>query len=418
MNVFFLPSWYRHRCHPLHGTFVIEQAMAIGELHPDGNVAISLWGQGEGRVSFAHYLGSPMCLVDALRGPWSAETPRRENVVDFMTRTFSWNEDVLGGNRAGLLRANVRNLRRAERRFGRIDLLHAHVSYPGGWVAMRLSERTGIPYVVTEHMGPFPIRVYENPDGSPKDYVREPLERAHARIGVSPALCDRIASFGIPRPEYVPNVIDERKYALTVHPPGKPFEFFTLGGMEPVKGFDDLVRAIAVFLPMLSAAERERVAFRLGGYGPFLETYQKLARDLGVDRWISWLGFLPRERAREEFHRCDAYVLSSRHESFGVTLLETMATGKPVIATRCGGPESIVRPENGLLVDVGRADQMASAMHALFTRSVPFDGERIRNAVLAEFSRPAVVGKLEAIYRRVLDAAPAREPSPPRASAR
>lgn len=403
MNIFVVPTWYPHRCHPLEGIFVLEQAKAIGELHPDWNVGISFWGQGVGRVSVAHFRRSPRCLVDALRLPFASEQAVQENVIEFRSRALSWNERLFRGNRRSILEANRRNFEQAVRRFGKIDLIHAHVSYPAGWVAMRLSDETGVPFVVTEHMGPFPLAVYAQASGALRSFIREPLERAAARIAVSESLCDRIASFGIPRPEYVPNVIDERLYRLETHPGREPFVFFTLAGMYPLKGWAELLEAIAKLLEMLPATDRARVAFRFGGDGPQEHEYREQSRRLGLDPWVSWIGFLMRDAARREFHSCDCYVLPSRHESFGVVLVEAMATGKPVIATRCGGPESIVTPENGILVPVGRPDELAHAMLVILTRQKTFDPKAIREGVLHQYSRPAVVNRLEQIYRHVTE---------------
>ena len=268
---------------------------------------------------------------------------------------------------------------------------------------MKLSEQTGIPYVVTEHMGPFPLPVYENPDGSLRPFIREPLEHAAARMAVSPSLAERIASFGIPRPEYVPNLVDERLYTGESHEPRDRFVFFTLGGMHPVKGFPDLLKAIALLLERLSTEDRARVEFRLAGYGPCLEDYQEEARKLRVDRWIAWPGFLSREEARREFRNCDCYVMSSLHESFGIVLVEAIAAGRPVVATRCGGPNDIVSPENGILVEVGRPPELAEAMLAMFERRKSYDPRAIRAGILGQFSRAAVVNRLEEGYGRALE---------------
>ncbi len=97
-------------------------------------------------------------------------------------------------------------------------------------------------------------------------------------------------------------------------------------------------------------------------------------------------------------------MLASLHESFGVTLVETMATGHPVIATRCGGPESLVTPDNGLLVDVGRPDQLAAAMRSFVRGEFRYDPDAIRRRALERFSRPVIVDRLESVYRRVAEA--------------
>jgi glycosyltransferase involved in cell wall biosynthesis len=269
---------------------------------------------------------------------------------------------------------------------------------------MRIGDEAGIPYVITEHMGPFPLPVYEARDGSILPFIRQPLERAGARIAVSPSLARRIGGFGIPEPEWVPNLIDERLYGGESHAPRDRFVFFTLGGMLPVKGYPDLLQAIALFLERLPEQDHSRVEFRLAGYGPCLEAYRAECRRLGLDAWVSWPGFLSREQARHEFHNCDCYVLASHHESFGVVLVEAMASGRPVIATRCGGPEAIVTPDNGILVDVGRPPQLAEAMMTMYSSARRFDPQALREAAFRTFSRPVVVDQLERIYRCVLEA--------------
>jgi glycosyltransferase involved in cell wall biosynthesis len=293
-------------------------------------------------------------------------------------------------------------------------VIHAHVAYPAGWLAMRLSEETGIPYVVTEHMGPFPLPVYARRDGRLKPVLREPLARAAARIAVSPALARTIAGFGLPEPEFIPNLVDERPVAG--QPPADPatVTFFTLAALDPVKGVDDLLKAAARFLGGLPEPARARVRFRIAGDGPLRAALAREAHELRLDGNVAWLGALPRERARAEFAACDCFVLTSRHESFGIVFAEAGAAGRPVIATRCGGPEAIVTPETGLLVPVGDLEAIAAALGTMFEHARDYDAAAIRERTLARFGREAVVARLEAVYRRVsaAGAPPAGAPGP------
>jgi glycosyltransferase involved in cell wall biosynthesis len=401
MNVFILPSWYPHRCFPWEGSFLVEQAEAIASTRPDWNVGLSLWGQGEGFISTAHLLKSPRCFFDAL-ALRPGERELAPNLVEFMAPALWWPERVFGGNRAALLDASRRNLERATRRFGRVDVLHAHVSYPAGWLAMKLGAEAGIPYVLTEHMGPFPLPVYARRDGGLKPILREPLERAAARIAVSPMLARTLAGFGLPEPEFIPNLVDERAYLPGTPPDPGHFTFFTLCAMNPVKGVSDLLKGAARFVGELPERDRPRVRFRIAGDGPLLARLRREARELRLGPSVTWLGRLPRERAREEFARCDCFALTSRHESFGIVFVEAGASGKPVIATRCGGPETIVTPENGVLVEVGDVEAIARALCAMFEDARGYDAERIRARTLERYGREAVVAQLEAVYRRVM----------------
>ncbi len=408
MNVLVIPSWWPHRCYPWEGSFLAEQAAAIAAVRPDWRVGVSLWGQGEGFVSTAHLLHSPRCLFDALA--LRAGERERDGVVEFLEPTLWWTERLGGGNRGALLAANRRNLERARRRFGTVDVLHAHVAYPAGWLAMRLSRESGIPYVVTEHMGPFPLPVYARRDGRLKAVIREPLERADARIAVSPTLARTIAGHGIAEPEFIPNLVDERLYAPTAPADPGTFTFFTLAALDPVKGIGDLLKAAARFLGGLPENARARVRFRIAGDGPLRAALRREAHELHLDAHLTWLGALPRERARAEFAACDAFVLSSRHESFGIVFVEAGAAGKPVLATRCGGPESIVTPETGRLVPVGDLEAIAAGLAELFAGGRERDAGAIRRATLERFGREAVVARLEAVYARVSAATRAGAP--------
>jgi len=375
----------------------------MAELHPDWRIGVSLWGQGEAFVCSAHLRHSPRCLLDAL----ALRAGQREtapNVVEFLTPALWWPERVLGGNKRALVAAGRENLRRAIARWGGIDVIHAHGSYPAGWIAMALSRERGIPYVITEHMGPFPLPVYARGDGTLKPILREPLAHAAATIAVSPALAATIAGFGLPEPEAIPNLVDERLYAATPRTPDDSFVFYTLTLMDPSKGIGDLLEGAAQFLASLDSGARARVRFRLGGGGRSLDAFRAQAKRLGIDANVEWLGQLPRAESRAAFARCDCFVLPSRHESFGIVYVEAAASGRPVIATRCGGPEWIVTPDTGVLVPVQDPAALAHALAFMHAHAREYDAAAIRARCLERFSRPAVVARLESAYRRVIEA--------------
>ncbi len=98
---------------------------------------------------------------------------------------------------------------------------------------------------------------------------------------------------------------------------------------------------------------------------------------------------------------CDAFVLPSLGETFGVVLCEAMACGKPVIATRCGGPEFVVTPETGLLVDAANPMALAEAMDRFISHQVAFDSDVIRGSVVARFGEDTFLKNISAIYEEL-----------------
>jgi glycosyltransferase involved in cell wall biosynthesis len=108
------------------------------------------------------------------------------------------------------------------------------------------------------------------------------------------------------------------------------------------KALDIAIRALA----RVPSAELEVV-----GDGPMLETWKSLAGELGVKDRVCFIGRLSQPEYAARLRACIALVLPSLYESGGAVVLEAMATGKPVIATRWGGPADYLDKSCGILVE-------------------------------------------------------------------
>jgi glycosyltransferase involved in cell wall biosynthesis len=98
---------------------------------------------------------------------------------------------------------------------------------------------------------------------------------------------------------------------------------------------------------------------------------------------------------------CDVFVLSSLRETFGIVVGEAMGCGKPVIATRCGGPEFTVNEQTGVLVEAGSPESLATAMEEFISGQVAFDPETVRASVVNRFSPEAFVRNITGVYESV-----------------
>lgn len=402
--MFVLPSWYPSRAVPSAGLFVREQVAALAALQPHWHVVVGLWGHHDGALSLrsagpsARALAWRVCQAGPAGGTgqeagWRSLGGWHEVTTPRLSWTLAWR----GGGVRGLLSASRRNLQRAMQRFGPMQLLHAHVGFPAGWIAMQLAAETGVPYVLTEHMSPFPVAELSTPTGAPNKALRTAFEGAAATVAVSRALADRIRACGLPCSDVVPNAVDDSRFALTAPPSGGPFVFLTLGNLTPQKGVDVLLQALALWRPAPGTVE-----LHIGGSGPQQAALQKLAQSLGVAGCVRWLGALRPADTPAHFARCHAFVLASRHETFGVVLAEALMCGRPVLATRSGGPADIVHAGNGLLVPAQDPAALAQSLEALHRTASGYDRQALRADAIARFSRHAVAVQLVALYQRVL----------------
>ena len=113
---------------------------------------------------------------------------------------------------------------------------------------------------------------------------------------------------------------------------------------------------------------------------------------------MALLGPLSRAEVAGAMQRCDAFVLPSRYETFGVVCAEAMACGKPVIGTRTGGLDGFMQETGGLLVDAGDTEQLAGAMEQLLRFSGACDPEKIRRQIVQRFSMEEISAQLTAVY--------------------
>ena len=152
----------------------------------------------------------------------------------------------------------------------------------------------------------------------------------------------------------------------------------------------------------LLVRENSRVYLKIGGEGTQQGKYKALASELGIAERVEWLGLLNRQATVEHYQTCNAFALPSLHENLPLVLLEAMACGKPLISTYCGGPESIITPETGLLVEPGSAEALMKALQQLYNNYNNYDTEAIRESFCKRYSRPVVCQQIMNVYRNAV----------------
>jgi glycosyltransferase involved in cell wall biosynthesis len=278
------------------------------------------------------------------------------------------------------------------------DLLHAHFIYPDGAVAHRLASRYGIPFVVTEHA---PWTGWLERRGVAQAAL--PAARAAAAIlAVSTSVEETIRAYagGQPRVEVVPVGVDTKLF----HPRRglrRDDQVLFVGFINYMKGIDVLLDAIAILRD--SGAPGRLVLVGGSFYRDTRRQEERLRRramELRLGDRVTFAGRKPQEEVARLMAESAVLVLPSRAESFGAVLVEALACGTPVVATRCGGPEDIVTSEVGELVPVGDATALAEALARTLADAGRYDDARLRAHALSGFGWATVVDALERVYAR------------------
>lgn len=183
----------------------------------------------------------------------------------------------------------------------------------------------------------------------------------------------------------------------------RPDEFVvgSVGNLNPMKAIDVLLEAARILRDTAALPYRFVIVGDLKG-----EQGRRLIQmrdDLGLAHMVTFTGF--RDDVQHAMAAFDAYALTSRSEGFSISVIEAMAAGVPIVATRCGGPEQILEDgTTGLLVENGSPASVAQGLERL--RQSALLGQRLaaqaRIAVRERFSMEAHVAAYEDVYNRCL----------------
>ena len=140
----------------------------------------------------------------------------------------------------------------------------------------------------------------------------------------------------------------------------------------------------------------------IGGNGILLDSYKKMARESGVEKKCKFYGEIEQNEIAGFYSKLDLFVLPSRYETFGIVLIEAMACGIPVISTKCGGPQEIVTPSTGMLIQKENIEELKSAIISMWENAGSYNKEAIRNYVKINFGQEVFVKRISDLYQSIL----------------
>lgn len=295
-------------------------------------------------------------------------------------------------NQLKYLMDTYRFIRKEIFRQKKVDIIHSHLSYPAGFLGTIIQKRQKIPNILTEHSWIekyFRSRIH-------KICVLYTLKNSSGIVSVSSALKDDIIRYCNRQIFVVPNVIDVGKFSVSVSKKDNKLNIGILGAMDNYrKGVDILLEAAAILRDM-------EYTLHIGGQGKHLDTFKRMSVELGIASKCKFYGEIKPENITAFYSKLDIYVLPSREETFGVVVAEAMASGLPVIATRCGGPEEIVTKETGVLISKENPQELAQSIRNVSENLNGYDSAAIRNYVVEKYSIGRFIASITDIYQELL----------------
>ncbi len=386
MHILIIPSWYPAHQSDVHGVFFRDQALALS--------------------ARGHKVGVVAPMMHSIKKMFSVNPPKMTASLENDNGVVTYRKDfwdalprIPYGNYLLWRREANRLLKKYIAQNGIPDIVHAHSALFAGAVAAEWTRRINLPLVLTEHSTAFARRILRPWQ---LRLAKKAAEAADARIAVSPALAELLSTLLCSNSndwQWIPNIVADRfrpKDRQTVGQSNK-IRFLNLGKFREKKGQADLLDAFAMAFP--DDANHELV---FAGDGPLKSRLEAKTRNLGIDSHVNFLGRIAPADVPGLLRSVNVMVVSSHYETFGLAAAEALMCGTPVVATRCGGPECIVKDGDGLLVPPKEPKTLAKALVRMVDLLPTMNPEVISQRAQHRFSADVVGRQLEAVYARLV----------------
>lgn len=274
-------------------------------------------------------------------------------------------------------------------------LIHVHNSTLYGNIANALSIRYNIPYIITEHTGPF-SKISTNRVN--RYYAARAWKKCSRLLLVSEDLKKQVIESGMKSPPITitGNPVDTELFSLKKNiQPCNTITFASRledykGGMHSLKAFSKVT------------SNNPGWKLCIMGDGPQLESLISFSKGTNLNEKVIFTGQFNKQMMKEQFHKSSFFVFPSQHETFGLVLAEAMSCGLPVITGNRTALPEVAGNNAGILVNPESIDDLAAAMEKMIISHAKYNAEKIRESIVSRFSFEVFGKKLNEIYHSVL----------------
>jgi glycosyltransferase involved in cell wall biosynthesis len=276
---------------------------------------------------------------------------------------------------------------------------HVHVPYRPLFIANYLKRKKQIPFVVTEHWSGHLLGEFDTKNSLDKLLYKRFLRKATKISTVSKALQDAFKKNTGHDSVIIPNYI-EKSTQNVLQQTDKGIHVLSISDLDnTTKNITGLIRAFAKALEI-----NDEMHLSIIGDGPDKELIQSLISELNVNKQVALVGRQPHQEVLKALRHCDFYVNHSAVETFSMSSAEALMAGKPVVATRSGGPEEFLNEQNSRLVTQSTSEVNTDFVDALVWMAEnfkTFSPEKLSAAVEHKFGYQAVREKWLEFYANI-----------------
>lgn len=389
LHVLYLPRWYPHKYDPMHGLFIERHGIAASAycnvsvlyVHPDEN------------------LKDQKFYIDE---SWKNKLPAiRIYYKNINTGIIPLDKLI---NIYRFFSFNQKGIRIIRRKYGKPDVIHVHVLTRHGLIALLSKIFYHIPYVITEHWTRYLPSVNTFKGFFRKVLTRIVIKHASAVMPVTENLKNAMVMHGLRNKNYIviPNVVN-----MEMFQPAAPKETRDIKRIIHISCFDNNQKNISGILRVIQKLSEERQDFccDMIGEGIDFEWLTGYGKELDIkDRFVFFHGLKENEALADMIKQSDFMVMFSNYENLPVVILESYASGIPVISTDVGGIREHLDKNLGILIRPNDEEQLYNGIKKMLDNNKQYEATRIRQYAEEHFSNEVIGKRLFLVYQQAKQA--------------
>ena len=295
-------------------------------------------------------------------------------------------------------RKTTHGLKYIKKHFFKPDLIHLHVAYPLGQVALLWKKLYGYKYVLTEHWTIYQPQNKEVLVGKLKKKIVKIANNASLIMPVSLDLQRCMEGHGVRnRFQVIYNLVNT--------------DLFRLGGAKTeqkkhilhISTLRDEAKNFSGILRTIEKLRQQRDDFELHIIHDYdAPEFKAFVKEHNLEDCVFFHGKKTSAEVAQAYQNADFFVLFSNFENLPCVIVEAFASGVPVLSTAVGGIAEILSPERGILIPSGEEDALLQGMNQLLDHCQEYNREAIRDYAIKTFAAQNIGKQIQEEYAQLL----------------
>ena len=275
------------------------------------------------------------------------------------------------------------------------DLIHCHVAGRNLWFASKYYENT--PYVLSEHWSGYLNGQFDRLPFYFRRFLIRKMNQSKGITCASSHLAESLIELGVNKKiEILHNVIQfKEKKERNI---SESFTFLVVADLvDEVKNISGVIEAFCRL-----TLESSVIQLVIVGGGKDQNHLESLVAEKNLKSRVVFYGRCVQNVVQNHFLEADCVIVNSHVETYSMVTIESILSGCPVIATRCGGPEQFINADNGILINTNDTNGLKDAMFDVLQNKVKYTPDKVRNSIVNIYSEKSVRNHLDQIYLQAI----------------